>query len=222
MLGEILERADAQVEELFRFVEEIQRNLVDQLGELRDGRQVAILTPDLRSRLAADRALVAGAGISLSESAAEGVERLMEWWTIPSDHSLEPHRLQASFDPDNVSFYDYVDTDWYRSALEAKGPVVNGPYVDALGTDENVITLSMPIWEGEEALGVGSLDIRADELSMRIGEQLSRLGVRAALINRERRVIASTSLEHLPGSLIPDDVPVEHRGRLTGWQTTTF
>jgi hypothetical protein len=222
MLGHILEGANDQVRSLFELVEQIQANFQDQLSGLRDDREISILTPDLRSRLAVDRALVAGAGIVLSEQAVSGVNRFMEWWAVSREDSRQPHRLQVSIDPESVSFYDYVDADWYVSALEVGGPTIVGPYVDALGTDENVITLAAPLGEDSGPLGVASLDIRADEFSIRLGNQLRKLDARTALINTERRVIASTSVEHLPGSLLPENVRTERHEGITGWQSVVF
>ncbi len=56
-----------------------------------------------------------------------------------------------------------------------RAPVAIGPYVDALGTDENVITLASPLRDGDRSLGVGSLDIRAAELARHLEGQLAAL-----------------------------------------------
>ena len=90
-------------------------------------------------------------------------------------------------------------------------------YVDAFGTDEDVITLSLPCEQADRFVGVCSLDLRADELGVRVTRALRELGRRAALVNAEGRVVASTVVAHLPGSLLRDLKPGRRRGERTGW-----
>jgi hypothetical protein len=220
-LGEILDGTETMLGELIDIVDEIGRNLVAQLEELDAGGAVNVVTPEIRARLTADPALVGGGGVSFSEELAGVGRRVMEWWQVPREGG-EARRLQASFDADSVDFYDYVDSEWYRSAIKAGGPVVVGPYVDALGTDENVITLAAPLVHEGKTLGVASLDVRAAELALRLRDKLRGLATRTALVNSERRVIASTSPEHLPGSLLGEEPAALHTGTLTNWQTVAF
>ncbi len=224
MLGDL----EALAKRLFDFLELIRQELYGRLDEAeRAGNApttatVSGLATVLQGRLALEGTLVAGAGIAFAPTALTGTGRHMEWWTRPTSES--PSRpLAVSFDPESLDFYDYTEAEWYVGPRRSGGPSVVGPYVDAFGTDENVITLSLPCeWKGD-FVGVCSLDVRAGELDARVSRALRELEVRAALVNAEGRVIASTSVSHLPGSLVTGEYrQAPRRGELTGWGVVVF
>ncbi len=119
-LGHILTETETLVCQLLDVVDEVERNLVEQLVGLRDSGEISILTPQLRDRL------VAGAGVALWAESISGVHRTMEWWSVPLD-GTDPRRLQVSFDPNSISYYDYINAEWFRSALDAEGPRCHRP-----------------------------------------------------------------------------------------------
>lgn len=222
-LDQVLDDLEALAKRLFDFLELIRQELYARLDEADSAatapttQTIAGLASVLQGRLALEGTLVAGAGISFAPDALAGTSRHMEWWTRPSDESTSKP-LPVSFDPQSLSFYDYVDSEWFLGARERGGPSVVGPYVDAFGTDENVVTLSLPCFHQGEFVGVCSLDVRAGELDARVSRALRELDRRAALVNAEGRVIASTSVGSLPGSLVGEDGDPDRRhGELTGW-----
>jgi Methyl-accepting chemotaxis protein-like, first PDC sensor domain len=227
-LETVLGELEALVKRLFDFLELVRQELYARLEETERVRRaptpatLAGLAEVLQGRLALEGTLVAGAGVAFAPTALAGTVRHMEWWTRPTNES--PSRpLPVSFDPQSLNFYDYTEAEWYIGPRREAGPSVVGPYVDAFGTDENVITLSLPCeWKGE-FVGVCSLDVRAGELDARVSRALRELDCRAALLNAEGRVIASTSVGHLPGSLVAGDYQrTPSSGALTGWSVVVF
>lgn len=223
----VLEETEGLVRRLFEFVELVRQELHVRLAEAADSgvapttKTIRGLAAVLQGRLAIEGSLVAGAGVALAPGVLPDVERHMEWWTRPADGS-PTHPLVVSFDPQSLSYYDYITAEWYRNAETSGGRTVVGPYVDAFGTDENIITLSVPCYHDDRFVGVCSLDIRLGELGERVSRALREMGQEAALINSEGRVIASTSLSHLPGSLLGSETPNCVRGELTGWGVAVF
>lgn len=226
-LDAVLDDLEALVGRLFDFLELVRQELYARLEEAAAEREPATvatisgLARVLQGRLALEGTLVAGAGISFAPDALAGSSRHMEWWTRPREEA-ESQPLPVSFDPQSLSFYDYAEAEWYVRAREGSGPAVVGPYVDAFGTDEDVITLSLPCAHGGAFVGVCSLDLRAGELEARVTRALRELDRRAALVNAEGRVIASTAVAHLPGSLLGDLDPARRRGATTGWSVVVL
>jgi hypothetical protein len=222
-----LTATETLIARLFDFVSEINRELE---GRLDNASQASgLLTPDaikglasvLQGRLPLEGTLVAGAGAALAPEVLSGIPRYMEWWTSPIDDSASKP-LVVSFDPRSLNYYDYIEAEWYLRAQANRGPTVVGPYVDALGTDENVITLSVPSFHNQSFAGVCSVDLRAGVLEGRVTRALRELGESAALVNGEGRVIASTSVDRLPGSLVGGGHRHGASGELTGWSLVEF
>lgn len=227
-LDAVLDDLEALVKRLFDFLGLIRQELYGRLdaaeaaGEAATVETIAGLARVLQGRLALEGTLVAGAGISFAPGSLAGVARHMEWWTRPREEA-DSQPLPVSFDPQSLAFYDYVEAEWYVNARDGGGrPSVVGPYVDAFGTDENVLTLSLPCVHGDSFVGVCSLDVRAGELDARVSRALRELDRQAALVNAEGRVIASTNVGTLPGSLVGSQGRSGRRGTLTGWSVIAF
>ncbi len=226
-LDTVLDDLEALVKRLFDFLELVRQELYARLDEAQERNTaptmetISGLASVLQGRLALEGTLVAGAGISFAPEALADRVSHMEWWTRPREE-VPSQPLPVSFDPQSLSYYDYVSAEWYLRARESGGPTVTGPYVDAFGTEEEVATLSLPCSHSGEFVGVCSLDVRAGELDARVSQALRELDRRAALVNSEGRVIASTDVAHLPRSLVRDADPERRHGALTGWSVVVF
>jgi hypothetical protein len=221
-LQTVLDDLEVLVGRLFDFLELVRQELYARLdeasaaGEAPTLETISGLARVLQGRLALEGTLVAGAGISFAPDVLADSPRHMEWWTRPREEAAS-QPLPVTFDPQSLSFYDYVEAEWFVCARDRDDACVTGPYVDAFGTDEDVITLSLSCEHGGAFVGVCSLDLRAGELGARVTRALRELDRRAALVNAEGRVIASTVVAHLPGSLLRDLDPARRRGPRTGW-----
>ncbi|MBS1845637.1 MAG: PDC sensor domain-containing protein [Actinobacteria bacterium] len=220
-LDTVLDDLELLVGRLFDFLELVRQELYARLEEADAAggaptlETISGLARVLQGRLALEGTLVAGAGISFAPDVLAGSPRHMEWWTRPREEARS-QPLPVSYDPQSLSFYDYLEAEWFVCARD-HGACVVGPYVDAFGTDEDVITLSLSCLHAGAFVGVCSLDLRAGELGVRVTRALRELDRGAALVNAEGRVIASTVVAHLPGSLLRDLEPGRRRGERTGW-----
>jgi hypothetical protein len=153
--------------------------------------------------------LVAGAGFVAAPDLLADAPLWLEWWQAGEDGV--PERLVVDLDPASRGFYDYTGRPWFTVCDRTRGPNVHGPYVDYHGTDQYILTLSTPVLEDGEFLGITGAD-----LSLRTVEKavLPLLPPGAILLNAHGRVIISRSARHVTGALLrrPDVAAVERTG----------
>jgi hypothetical protein len=219
-IEQVLDDAEELVTGLLGIVELLRRAVVDAAAAgLPLAPDSLILGATLRNALRSGLECVDGAGFAFAPGVVAGTSAHLEWWFLGQE-DRQPRLRAFDEDPRSPGFYDYAATVWYQVAERVDRPRVTGPYVDALGTDANVITLSAAA-RAKDLLGVACLDISVASIEQRFSAGLRRIDHKAALINAERRVIASTSEAHLPGCLVDASDTCSEPGRLTGWSIVT-
>jgi len=150
-----------------------------------------------------------GAGMFLArDSIAEGT-RLREWWTRTPDGAL--HRLDFDLTPGSRRFYDYEKLPFFSVAASTGEQTLWGPYVDYLGFEDYILTISAPFWVQGHFMGVVGCDIRLRDLEPRIMPTLRLVHGHAALINASNRVILGNSGMYLVGARIKSESSHQHR-----------
>jgi len=207
---------DARVDAAFARVEAVRREVLALLDEpSQRGRplRVADLAPLERSLRAAleeqDDPRLAGLGYIAEVGAFEDEPRHLAWVRRAEDGALA--RLQPDLDPDSFGFYDFTAAEWFRRPLATGGGSIVGPYVDFAGTDEYVVTLTVPVELDGRFLGVAGADLRPGDLAVSLMPGLCTLGVEVALVNADGRVVVSTSPRWQVGALVRDPEPALHR-----------
>jgi hypothetical protein len=198
---------DAFVEDVFAMVESVRAEVLDLLAAARSqGRAPARadldpLEPFLRSELS-DRARprLAGLGYIAAVDVLRDRPRWLEWVRRTEDGSLS--RLEPDLDPESFGFYDFTAADWFRQPLARHSRSVVGPYVDFAGTDEYVVTLTVPIVSEGVVLGVAGADLRPGELADALMSPLCAIGADAVLVNADDRVVVSNTSRWQVGSLL--------------------
>ncbi|MFR9729290.1 hypothetical protein ACL03H_08680 [Saccharopolyspora sp. MS10] len=153
-------------------------------------------------RLDAEPGLVAGTGVILADDVLGDRAHWLEWWQHrPGD---TPRFLQVDHDPDSVGFYDYAAAPWFTEPRRSGLAVAVGPYVDFAGTDEYLVTLSVPVRSGDRFLGVAAADLRTGEFERALLAHVGPGDPPAALINQANRVVASNTPLRLPGALVTE------------------
>lgn len=128
----------------------------------------------------------------------------LQWWCC-SGAGRAMRRLVVSLDPASVDFYDYTDAPWFTQARE-RGANVTGPYVDATGTNEYVITFSQAVRDEGRFLGVAGADVLVGTLQSVMQPVLRSLRGEACLVDEEGVVIATNSPRLLAGTVpVPQD-----------------
>jgi len=158
----------------------------------------------LRERIHATlarRPLLAGCGIVFAPGALADVPRWLEWWRSPPAGA--PVFLDASLDPANPDFYDYERAEWYTTPRDTGERWIAGPFLDHSGTNEHILTLTLPVLRDGAFLGVAGADIAVGGIERIGGAALAALDGEAALVNHRGRIIATNTPRRLVGTLWP-------------------
>src|SRR5829696_4750705 len=197
--AEVLELVHATLEDVFVDVADV-RAVV---GALPDAPARADLGP-LRDRIHAilvKRPLLAGCGMVFAPGALADAPRWLEWWRSPPAGA--PVFLDASLDPADPDFYDYESAEWYTTPRDTGRRWIAGPFLDHSGTNEHILTLTLPVLRDGAFLGVAGADIAVGGIEAIGGAALAALDSEAALVNHRGRVIATNTPRRLVGTLWP-------------------
>lgn len=177
---------------------------------------LAALEPLLRETLATSHPRLAGTGLVLAVGALHDAPRQLEWWRRAANGSVS--RLEPDLDPESVGFYDFTAAPWFRGPETNGARAVVGPYVDFSGTDEYVVTLTIPVRLHDRFLGVAGADLRLGDLAEAAMSSFLGLPGVACLVNEEGRVIVSTSPRWPVGSMLRDRARMDsHECRSAAW-----
>jgi hypothetical protein len=86
--------------------------------------------------------------------------------------------LDASLDPADPDFYDYERAEWFTTPRDTGERWIAGPFLDHSGTNEHILTLTLPVAPDGAFLGVTGADIAVGGIE-RIG------GTALAALDRE-------------------------------------
>lgn len=152
--------------------------------------------------------LICGTGVIV---APQVVPRLEWYWR--SDPASAPRRLTVELDPASPSFYDYERAEWFTVPRTTGERWMTGPYVDFGGTDQHIVTLSLPLRARSGTfLGVVAADVRVSAFEPLLLGGLRSLGRPAALVDADRRVIVASDPRLLAGGA-PRGEPAQVVGR---------
>jgi hypothetical protein len=140
-------------------------------------------------------------------------------------HSNAFARIRLNLDPESVDLYDYLEMDWFTVPQREGRPHVYGPYIDFSCADRYVVTLTVPVTDDGEFLGVAGADIPMSRFEPRLLAILRDVAAPAVLVTAERRVIAAntprwicgTRLPRLPAPADGDFAAVTEIGADSGW-----
>jgi hypothetical protein len=202
----VLPAADvaAVVEEVFTEVGRLQDTA---LPVLRDpaGAGSRELEAAARELLAAPGQLAVGLGLIAAPRAQDDPPLRLLWWQVdPGTGRLGA--LHPDLRPASLGFYDYTSAEWFDVPRRTGRRHVVGPHVDVHGTGRYLLTLTEPVLDGPEFLGVVGADVSVARFETHL---LGLLGPDAppfVLLDGEGRVVLSTSARHLVGSLLRSGV----------------
>jgi hypothetical protein len=132
----------------------------------------------------------------------------LEWWQRSGPGgSIE--RLIVSLDPASVEYYDYTRAAWFAKARD-HGTNITGPYIDATGTNEHIVTFTQAVLDEGRFIGVAGADVLVATLQSALQPLLLPIPGTASLVDREGKVIATNDPRLLAGV-----VSAPRRGDLT-------
>ena len=156
---------------------------------------------DLVHATLARRSLLAGAGMVFAPGALADAPRWLEWWRNAGPGA--PVFLDAGLDPADPDFYDYERAEWFTTPRDTGERWIAGPFLDHSGTNEHILTLTLPVVRDGAFLGVAGADIAVGGIEAVGGAGLAALEHEAALVNHRGRIIATNSPRRLVGTLWP-------------------
>ncbi|MBP2328188.1 hypothetical protein JOF56_008573 [Kibdelosporangium banguiense] len=125
----------------------------------------------------------------------------LKWWQAdPTADQLV--QLDPDLRPASLGYYDYTTTDWFDVPRRTGRRHVVGPYVDVHGTGRYLLTLTGPVADGGEFLGVVGADVPVSGFEATLLRLLGASRQPFVLVNEEGRVVLSTTARWLVGDLV--------------------
>jgi DNA-binding FadR family transcriptional regulator len=197
--AEVLDLVHATLEDVFVDVADV-RAVVHSLPDRPARAALGPLREVVHATLAR-RPLLAGCGMVFAPGALADAPRWLEWWRSPPAGA--PVFLDASLDPADPDFYDYERAEWFTTPRDTGERWIAGPFLDHSGTNEHILTLTLPAVRDGAFLGVAGADIAVGGIEAIGGPPLAALDGEAALVNHRGRVIATNTPRRLVGTLWP-------------------
>lgn len=143
-----------------------------------------------------------GAGLIFSRSARGEGKGVTEWWVRDGADGMT--RYQFGVNPLGQRFYDYEKLEWFTVSVSTGRPWLAGPYIDYLGVEEYVVTLTVRSEVHGRAVGVTGLDIKVGDLERELLPLLRLAGGPALLLNPHDAVLVSSSSRFSAGDVVHD------------------
>lgn len=148
-------------------------------------------------RFLSEHPRVDGAGIIFHRSELRHGRGVIEWWTRDEGDAVK--RCNFGVEPSGDRFYDYERFEWFTAPLRSGGHSITGPYIDYLGVDEYVVTLTAPNILRGTAIGVAGIDFQMRELERELMPPLRRVPGPAALLSPQLSVLLGNSSRFVTG-----------------------
>lgn len=155
---------------------------------------------DLVLNLLARTEIAVGMGMIMAPGLLAAEPLRLEWWQRDPNRD-SPVWLDVDLNPDSVDFYDYVAAEWFVMPRTTGRRHVTGPYVDVYGTDGYQLTLTLPVTDHGEFLGVAGADVPVARFETHVLRELGSIYTDLVVVNAENRVVLSSSPRWLAGSL---------------------
>jgi DNA-binding FadR family transcriptional regulator len=142
-----------------------------------------------------------GIGFIAEPSIVPGFEYWIAWWHLTPEGVVADH--SHVMDPTRDDFYDYISQDFFMVPRGGGGGLyAQGPYVDYGGTNDYIITFSVPVLCDDRFVGVAAADLQVAAIERRLAPWLTN-SEPCVVINAERRVIVSNMVHHTAGDVLP-------------------
>jgi hypothetical protein len=184
-------------------------------GPLTDSR-LQELRDEVEGWLTGEDAAV-GYGFIAAPGVVEGRQRYLSWFQTGA---RGVRRLEVNLDLGDVNIYDYLEMDWFSKAHDERRAVVYGPWVDYLGSQQFVLTCTVPVVHDGEFLGVAGADLLVSTLEVELVPVLKRVAPDVVLLDERGRLVMSNSARWIPGDRVrPADLgPVAELVPDAGWR----
>lgn len=156
-------------------------------------------------RFLAEDETVDGCGLIFARTALGIDNGHLEWWVREDESRFA--RYSFGVVPGADRYYDYEHHEWFIHSYHEGTPALVGPYIDYLGVESYVLTITVPAELAGTRVGAAGNDIQVQDLEAALLPILLRETDELALIGRHGNVLFSNSPDMLPGDFIGDDTP---------------
>lgn len=163
-------------------------------------------------RFLADDETIDGCGLIFAHSALGTENGHLEWWVREDESRFA--RYSFGVVPGADRYYDYEHHEWFIRSFHEGTPALVGPYIDYLGVEAYVLTLTVPAEIRGSRVGAVGNDIQVSDLEAVLLPVLLEHRSPMAVIGRHGNVIFGNSSRFLPGDFVPDSLPGFRRARI--------
>jgi hypothetical protein len=149
--------------------------------------------------------VVDGCGLIFAHSALGTESGQLEWWVREDESRFA--RYSFGVVPGGDRYYDYEQHEWFiRASVEGRSAAV-GPYIDYLGVEVYIVTLTVPaVVEGRRVGAVGN-DIQLEDLERALLPTLLSCESDIVIVSRHGNVLVSNTSQFLPGEALREVAP---------------
>lgn len=140
-----------------------------------------------------------GAGLIFPVALQKPGKARLEWWIRNGSEFV---RQKFNLDPSSGQFYDYEILEWWQAGYEEERRSIAGPYIDHLGVDDYIVTMTAPAYAHGKKIGVVGMDMVMAEVETKLLRMLAPLGSGTALLNRHNSVIVGNTGSLSTGILV--------------------
>ncbi|UOQ61304.1 cache domain-containing protein [Leucobacter rhizosphaerae] len=152
-------------------------------------------------RFLADNETVDGCGLIFAHSALGTENGHLEWWVREDESRFA--RYSFGVVPGADRYYDYEQHEWFIRAFHEGTPALVGPYIDYLGVEAYVMTLTVPAEIDGRRVGAVGNDMQVEDLERALMPLLLRSPVETVLLGRHGTVLFGNTSRFLPGDWVP-------------------
>lgn len=144
--------------------------------------------------------VIDGCGLIFAHSALGTESGRLEWWVREDESRFA--RYSFGVVPGADRYYDYEQHEWFiRAFVEGRSAAV-GPFIDYLGVEVYIVTLTIPaIVEGRRVGAVGN-DIQLEDLERALLPTLLGCESEMAVLSRHGSVLVSNTSKFLTGECV--------------------
>ncbi|MBO1902150.1 PDC sensor domain-containing protein [Leucobacter weissii] len=145
----------------------------------------------------AENETVDGCGLIFAHSALGTENGALEWWVREDESRFA--RYSIGVVPGADRYYDYEHHEWFFRAFNDGLPALVGPYIDYLGVEAYVVTLTVPAVLEAKRVGAIGNDIQVSDLGAALLPLLQSCESDAVLLGSHDNVLISNTSRLLPG-----------------------
>lgn len=141
-----------------------------------------------------------GCGLIFSRSVLTSEMGHLEWW-VREDESRYA-RYSFGVVPGADRYYDYEQDDWFISAFHEGKPAAIGPFIDYLGVEVYILTITIPATVNGVRVGAVGNDMKIDDLEHELLPIMMDCAHEIVLLSSRGNVLVSNTSKFLSGETI--------------------